>query len=163
VRGGLSINEVLMSALRVIRRSLRRLTWRAAFKGTPAFLKSLKAWRNHDDPTALAYFEQFLEVYPDPAAEYMAFYATLLVLNSRFEQAKSVFSKVLKGLYRPLRWPTRSQYAIAFSHYFLALLQRRPDVIELWLTAQRLRPKKGFGATYLLLGDNPLPISATSG
>jgi hypothetical protein len=146
-----------VSVVRVFQRSLQRATWRAAFVGTPALLESLKAWRDHDDAIALDRFEEFLKVHPDPAAEYMAFYASLLVLNGRFNEAKAAFAEVSKGRYRPLRWPTRSQYAVAFSHYFLALLQRRSDVVEWWLLAKHERPRKGFGATYLLLGDGPLP------
>jgi hypothetical protein len=148
-----------MSTSRKFRRPriFQATQWRALFEGTPPFLKSLKHWRDGDNAAALASFEEFLGRDPNPAAEYMAFYGSLLVLNHRSEDAAVVYNDVLRGKYRPLRWPRRSQYAQAYSHYFLSLIHRRQDAVALWLEAKRLQPTKGFGSRYLPLANSPMP------
>lgn len=151
------IHVVEISRKASLSRLLRRTTWQAIFKGTPAWARALEAWRNRDDAAALAHFEEFLKWDLEPAAEYMAFYGTLLVLNHRSEEAAAVYDNVLKGKYKPLRFPSRSRYAQAYAHYHLGLIHRRQDAVALWLQAKRQQPPKGFGSKYLPLANSPLP------
>jgi tetratricopeptide (TPR) repeat protein len=113
------------------------------------------AFEQGDFATALQHFERFIDKFPDPDAEYMAFFALLLSLNPRVAEALPILARVGAGGFRLDHSPDRWQYPEAFARYLLAFLADEPDVIERWEQAQAVRPRKGFASENLKLPDNP--------
>ena len=85
----------------------------------------------------------------------MVFYALLLSMNKRRQEVTEVLWRVVGGEFRGAKGTRESQYAEAYSHYLIAFLADRSDVLERWLQAYGLQPKSWFASTYLQLPPKP--------
>jgi|SRR5579884_2035705 len=132
-------------------------TWRAARHGFAPFMRAMRAYDRGDTPAAVANFEEWLRWDPRPSADHMAFYGLLLMMDHRpVEETMPIFQRVFAGEFSGPTPKASARYAQAFSHYMLALVYSRDDVVARWLDAYRLKPKTGFAARYLFLPENPV-------
>lgn len=137
-------------------RLLSPSTWKAVSRSAPALLGALKQYRRGQDEAALGSFEECLRWMPRAPADYLAFYANLLILNRRSPEAAQVFRQVVTSTSddRALR----SRYAAAYARYYLALIERTDEALAFnyWQVAKDLQPAKGFASKYLRLPDPPV-------
>ena len=141
----------------VVERLFDVRTWRALRHGFRPFMRAMEADARGDFAAALANFEEWLRWDPRPAADHMAFYALLLMMNRRpVEDTMMVLQRVSAGEFNGPRPSAKSRYAQAFSHYMLAFLNSGEDVVARWFDAYKLRPKRGFASRHLLLPNNPV-------
>jgi hypothetical protein len=115
----------------------------------------MTAFERGDFAAALQHFERFIEKFPDPDAEYMAFYGLLLTLNRRAPEALPILARVGAGGFRSDQSPDNWQYPEAFARYVVAFFADESDVEKRWADARSLRPDKGFASRNLKLPDNP--------
>lgn len=135
---------------------LARLLTPSTWKAFPAFYGALTKYKRGQDEAALQSSEECIRWIKKVPAEYLAFHATLLLLNWRSPEAAQVFKQVLTsttddpGL--------RSRYAAAYARYYLALIERTDEAVALncWQEARDLMPAKGFASRYLQLPDSPV-------
>jgi hypothetical protein len=132
-------------------------TWRAIRHGFIPFMRALSAYDRGDTSAAIANFEEWLRWDPRPAADYMAFYGLLLMMDHRpVQDTMPIFTRVFEGEFSGPTPKASARYAEAFSHYMLAFVYGRDDVVARWLEAYRLKPKKGFASRYLYLPEKPV-------
>lgn len=124
--------------------------WRAAI----SLAKAYWARNKGDNQSALPHFERAMRVDRLRTSEHMALYAILLGHGGRAADSLAVLKRIAAGEFR--RATDECRYAEALAHYLVALATRRPDVVERWFDAYKLKPKKGFAARELWLPDNPV-------
>ena len=126
------------------------------WRGLVALFRALRVYHRGDRTRAIFLMEKAIQAPGLQCADYMMFYANLLVLDSKkpLDEVIDIYKKVAAREYVGLRGDHR--YPVALAHYILAQLYRRPDVVARWLDAYALKPKKGFAALYLPLPDDPL-------